>query len=41
MRCLWKVGIPLESQPGNQPLSQDDLWYTELVAVAWVTSGSL
>ena len=29
-KCLWKVGIPLESKPGNQLSSQDDLGYTEL-----------
>ena len=41
LRCLWKVGILLESKPGNQLSSRDDLWYTELVPVAAVTSGSL
>ena len=30
LRCLWKVGIPLESKPGNQLLSRDDLGYMEL-----------
>ena len=30
MRCLWKVGIPLQSKPGNQLSSQDDLGSTEL-----------
>ena len=30
LRCLWKVGIPLESKPGNQLSSRDDLGYTEL-----------
>ena len=30
MRCQWKVGIPLESKPGNQFSSQDDLGYMEL-----------
>ena len=30
MRCLLKVGIPLESKPGNQLSSRDDLGYTEL-----------
>ena len=41
LRCLWKVGIPLESKPGNQLSSRDDLWYTELVPVAAVSTGSL
>ena len=31
LRCLWKIGIPLESKPQeNQLSSQHDLWYTEL-----------
>ena len=30
LRCLRKVGIPLESKKGNQPSSRDDLVYTEL-----------
>ena len=30
LRCLWKVGIPLESKPGNQLSAQDDFGYTEL-----------
>ena len=30
LRCLWKVGIPLQSKPGNQLSSQDDLGSTEL-----------
>ena len=30
LRCLWKVGIPLQSRPGNQLSSRDDLGYTEL-----------
>ena len=25
LRCLWKVGIPLQSKPRNQLSSQDDL----------------
>ena len=32
MRCLGKVGSPLESKPGNQLSSQDDLQYIELLA---------
>ena len=30
LRCLWKVGIPLELKPGNQLSSKDELGYTEL-----------
>ena len=30
LRCLWKVGIPLESKPGNQLSSRNDLGYIEL-----------
>ena len=30
LRCMWKVGIPLESMPGNQLSCRDDLGYTEL-----------
>ena len=32
LRCLWKVGIPLESKPGDQLSSRDDLGYTELTS---------
>ena len=41
LRCLWKVGIPLESKPGNQLSSRVDLGYMELFLVAAVTSGSI
>ena len=30
LRCLWKVGLLLQSKPGNQFSSQDDMEYTEL-----------
>ena len=30
LRCLWKVGIPFESKPGNQLSSRNNLGYTEL-----------
>ena len=30
LRCLWKVGIPLKSKPGNQLSSPDDLGYRGL-----------
>ena len=29
-RCLWKVGLLLQSKPGNQLSSQDDMGCTEL-----------
>ena len=30
LRCLWKVGLPLKSNPGNQLSSPDDMGCTEL-----------
>ena len=30
LRCLWNVCLLLESKPGNQLSSQDDLWHMEL-----------
>ena len=30
LRCLWKVGLPLQSKPGNQLSSQDDVGCMEL-----------
>ena len=30
LRCLWKVGIPLQSKPGNQLSYRDELGCTEL-----------
>ena len=30
LTCVWKVGFPLESKPGNQLSSRDDLQYMEL-----------
>ena len=30
LRCFWKVGIPLQSKPGNQLSARDDLGCTEL-----------
>ena len=41
LRCLWKVGIPLESNPGTWLSSRVDLGSTEPFCVATVTSGSL
>ena len=32
LRCWWKVGLPLESKPGNQLSSQDDILCTELTS---------
>ena len=29
LRCLWKVGLPLQSIPGNQLSSRDNMKYTE------------
>ena len=29
-RCLWKVGVPLQSKPGSQLSSRDDLGCTDL-----------
>ena len=37
LRCLWKVGVPLESNPGNQLSSRVDLVYMEFFHVAVVT----
>ena len=33
LRCLWKVGIPLQSKPGNQLSSRDNLGYIELSSI--------
>ena len=30
LSCLWKLGLTLQSKPGNQPSSRDDMWCTEL-----------
>ena len=30
LRCLWRVGLPLQSKPGNQLSSLDDMGSTEL-----------
>ena len=40
LRCLWKVGIPLESKAGNQLSYQVDFWCMEIFLVV-VTSWSL
>ena len=41
LRCLWKIGIPLELKPGNQLSSRVNLGYRENFRVAVVTSCSL
>ena len=41
LRCLWKVGIPLELNPGNQLSCRVHLWYMELFLIVAVTSWSL
>ena len=30
LRCLWKVGLPMESKPGNKLSSRDDLGFREV-----------
>ena len=30
LRCLWKVGLPLQSKTGNQLSSRDDMGFTDL-----------
>ena len=40
LRCLWKVGIPLVSKPGNQLSCQVLSWYMELFLIVAVTSWS-
>ena len=37
--CLWKVGITLESKPGIQLSSRDDLGYTELSSRCYAELG--
>ena len=38
LRCMWKAGIPLESKPGNQLSSRDDLVFLELLSWTWCSS---
>ena len=38
LRCFWKVGIPLESKPGNQLSCPVHFWYTEPFLIVAVTS---
>ena len=30
LRCLWKIGLRLQSKPRNQLSSRDNMGYTEL-----------
>ena len=30
LRCLWKVGLPVQQNPGNQLSSRDDMGFMEL-----------
>ena len=41
LRCFWKVGIPLESKPGNQLSCPVQLWLLEVFLIVAVTSWSL
>ena len=34
LRCLWKIGLPLQSKAGNLLASRDDMLCTELFCVA-------
>ena len=38
-RCFWKVGIPLQSKPGNQLSSRDDLGCKELSSSSYAEPG--
>ena len=38
-RCLWKVGFPLQSKPGNQLSTRDDMGCTELSSSCCAESG--
>ena len=38
LSCLWKVCIPLQSKPGNQLSSRDDLLCTELSSICCAES---
>ena len=35
LRCLWKVGMPLQWNPGNQLSSRDDIGCMELSLISW------
>ena len=39
LRCLWKVGIPLQWNPGNQLSSQDDMGCMELSSSSCADNG--
>ena len=38
-RCLWKVGFPLQSKPGNQLSTRDDMVCTELSSICYAEIG--
>ena len=39
LRCLWKVGIPLQSKPGNQLSSREDMGCTEVSSSCCAETG--
>ena len=39
LRCLWRVGMPLQSKPRNQLSSRDDMGCTELSLSCWTEIG--
>ena len=39
LRCLWKVGIPLQSKSGNQLSARDDLGCTDLSSSCCAETG--
>ena len=40
LKCLWKVCIPLQSKPGNQVSSQDDLQCMDLSSICCAEIGA-
>ena len=40
LKCLWKVCIPLQSKPGNQVSSQDDLGCMDLSSICCAEIGA-
>ena len=39
LRCLWNVGLTLQSKTGNNLSSQDNMWNTELSSSCCVEIG--
>ena len=39
LKCLWKVGLSVQSNPGNQLSSRDDMVYMELSSSSCVVIG--